>query len=486
MPITTYDVLLVHTTAVVITLVIVLVHLRKRDLWQWTSAGFWAWCGLMLFLALPPALSLLQNDVSQYDIVLQLADGPLRALWITCVTVVGIVSYFWVYLNTQVPRPPGGLLARGLKPTFTTPQRVVLLLVIGIGLWSLVQFRSGFFQNDSVIVNGRTVGGANGYQYTAHLFLFVPVALFLLSRSSRFRLLGYALALIYIGVGSLDPWARWLQVCMLLLISLAGVLRGEKRWPNPLPVAGAVMVGLVLALRGHTTFSSPQDIFLLLSQIPTQLSTVFTGGNTNFLSTWYLQSYVDDKLVGFNYGLVLLNYLLTGFLPGQIFHEKYFLIDWLHSQQPALSNVVILDRLHGNKSSFIGTFYSEGGVFAVALMSGVWGYLSRKMDGLVLPESPVLLKSLGIIWISMLWMVWGSGDYWALDQYYTVALPTIALWLVAEKSGRTAMVKRMRTKRSQQLLSAPDLQRVAATRTPCLPEGNDRGNGAVGSEGVGG
>jgi len=465
MPVTTFDVLLIHTTAVVLTLVIVLVQLRKRGLWRWTSAGFWAWCGLMLFLAIPPALSLLQNDVSPYDSVLQMADGPGRALWITCVTLVGIASYFWVYMHAKEPRPLPGLFGRSEQAAFTAPQRLVLLFAIAIGLWSLVQFRSGFFQSDIVSVNGRTLGGANGYQYTAHLFLFVPVALFLLSASSRFRLVGYALAIVYVAVGSLDPYARWLQVCMLLMISLTSALRGEKRWPNPLPVAGAVTVGLVLALRGHTTFSSPQDVFLLVGQIPGQLTTVFTGGNTDFLSTWYLQSYVDDKLVGFNYGLVLLNYVLTGFVPGQLFHEKYFLIDWLHSQQPALSNQVIMDRLHGNKSSFIGTFYSEGGVFAVAFMSGIWGYLSRKMDGLILPESPILLKSLGIVWISMLWMVWGSGDYWALDQYYTVALPTIVLWFVAKERKRTATVKRMPAKRSQQLLSDPDLQRAAAARS---------------------
>lgn len=417
-------------------LAIAFVLLWRRNLWSWTRAGFWAWFGLLLFLVLPPAIGLLQGDLSAYRGTLDLADGPGRIFWITIVSLLGTGAFFVAYLHTEDSQTRIGLREPADADGLTSPMVLVLAIAVLVGLASLIFFRTGAFQTGVLISGGRTVAGATGYQYTAHYFLFVPTAFLLLSDRRPLRVLGYALALIYLLVGSLDPSARFLEVSMLLLVSLAEALRSGRRRPALWAVAAAVFVALVLGVRGHTAFSSLSDFALIAQQAPLALTDQLTGGNANFLSNWYLQSYVDDSLVGFNYGLVFLNYVLTGFIPNQFFPQKYFLVDWLHSQQPVLTNPTIVARLYGQKSSLIGSFYSDGGVVGVVLLSALAGYLSRKLDGMLRPDAPTLVRALGICWMSILWIAWGSGDFWTLDQCYTLAIPAVFLWTVSPRTSQ--------------------------------------------------
>ncbi len=122
-----------------------------------------------------------------------------------------------------------------------------------------------------------------------------------------------------------------------------------------------------------------------------------------------LESYVVENYIGFSYGLPLINYVATSWIPSRIFPEKYFIIDWLANIRSPLSNY--FERiLIGTKSSLFGSFYSEGGLIGVILLSYLMGYLSRKLDGMTPIKLPSSLKLLGISWLSVLWMVWGSSD----------------------------------------------------------------------------
>ncbi len=50
------------------------------------------------------------------------------------------------------------------------------------------------------------------------------------------------------------------------------------------------------------------------------------------LPTFYLESYSKDHLTGYDYGIPLINYILTGWIPNRNFPQKYFLMDWLRGQ----------------------------------------------------------------------------------------------------------------------------------------------------------
>ena len=66
------------------------------------------------------------------------------------------------------------------------------------------------------------------------------------------------------------------------------------------------------------------------------------------------------------------------------------------------------------------------------------GWLFRKLDGMLSVDSPVLVRSLGIAWLSMMWMVWGSHDFWGLMLMGSLALPAIALWIGLPKEMKNA------------------------------------------------
>jgi hypothetical protein len=177
----------------------------------------------------------------------------------------------------------------------------------------------------------------------------------------------------------------------------------------------------------------------MAAQTPFRVVDVLTSQNTGMLSNWYLQSYVNDSIVGYDYGIPVVNYAITGYLPFHFFPSKYFLEDWLYSQQPPIPDPTLVQALYGQKVSIVGSFYSEGGFLGVVGLMALMGYLSRKLDGLVQQGAPVLVRATGLVWMSTLWMVWASGDTWTINLLGTLALPTIALWILAPKRGRSKL-----------------------------------------------
>ena len=136
---------------------------------------------------------------------------------------------------------------------------------------------------------------------------------------------------------------------------------------------------------------------------------------------------------GFDYGLPLVNYLITGWVPNRIFPQKYFIIDFLASITNKNYPVYIDTMLFGGKSTLFGSFYSHGWLIGVVLGAILIGFLSRKMDGMLRENSPQLIKAVGISWMSVLWMVWGSADYWGINVLGAITIPAIVLWLFSPK-----------------------------------------------------
>lgn len=419
------------------------VLLWRRGLFRWATAGFWAVGSLLLFLVVPVAVALLQGNISAYSGAIALSDGTGRVTWITLVCVAGIASFAFAYLSARPGRPTWNLPTGDAGRDPCVDLWPVMLGVLALGCYSLVRYRSRLVGNAdtqytylSSFGGGQHTGGVSGYQYTAHMFLFVFVALALMSGSRHFRVLGWVTAFAYVVIGSLDPWARFLEVSMILVVATVGVVRRSGRWPRLPLILCALFLAVSLTLRGHTTFTSAQSFFGYAGRSPSSLPLVVSGASTDMLSSWYIWSYLDDRVTGYSYGIPLVNYALTGFLPSKLVPDKYFMIKWLYSHQRPVTSIAIIKRLDGQKSGLLGSFYSEGGILGVLILMAVAGYLSRKLDGMLSADSPILVRSLGIAWLSTLWMIWGSDDTWALNVLGTLAIPTIALWLFSRKRPR--------------------------------------------------
>jgi hypothetical protein len=113
------------------------------------------------------------------------------------------------------------------------------------------------------------------------------------------------------------------------------------------------------------------------------------------------------------------------------------LVDWLIAQR-AYYPGVFDQLLYGAKSSLIGSFYANGHLIAVVLLMALMGWLSRRLDGMLQPETPIAVRALGIAWLSTLWMVWGSHDIWGLMLLGTIALPFLFGLVAFRFTGRPA------------------------------------------------
>ena len=120
---------------------------------------------------------------------------------------------------------------------------------------------------------------------------------------------------------------------MLLAVSLIEVIGRRKNWPRLLFVVAVIFVVTLLRIRGHTTFESGADFMDLVGQVPQNLVTNLGSGDSAMLATWYLESFTKDTLGGYDYGIPIVNYSLTGWLPLSIFPWKYFLPDPLRARQ---------------------------------------------------------------------------------------------------------------------------------------------------------
>jgi hypothetical protein len=351
------------------------------------------------------------------------------------VNAIAIIVFFTVYLRSQAPAVTWRLRRDN---EFNPFMGIVILGFIVVAGYSLLAYRAGVLSpaREKIIEAGRFVGETTGYENTAHMFLFVPIVLLLLTDSRAMRLLGWVLGLAYIWLSLPHAWARFATVAMLLAMSVADTVGRARTRPRVVLIIAAIVLATTLQLRGHqewTLASTGGEFIDTASQAFDNLGRIASSSDSSMLATWYLESYVKDTLVGYDYGIPLMNYLLTGWIPYRLFPDKYFAIDWLHGLRPAWYSPMIDNMLYGAKSSLIGSFYANGGLAAVVLLMAFVGFLSRRMDGMLHKDSPLLIRAIGISWVGVLWMVWGSHDYWGAKTLGTLLMPGLFLWLVAPK-----------------------------------------------------
>ncbi len=413
--------------------------LAHKGLFKWTTTGFWSWAAFAMYFCINPLASIVWN-LDKYRVYLELSGGYARGLWIGIVAILGMISFFVTYLLTRPTAVRWKLESQNSRVTFS--MGTIIVVFVGLAVASLVAYHSGnsSIQNQAVST-GRFTTDVTGYQYIAHYFFFVPIAVLLLSRSRGLQVLGLLLGLIYIILHMPDAWGRWSIVSMILVMSLAMTIHAQKKWPPAFFLLAVIALAAVLTVRGHTSVSSHEDLQTVIAQIPDKIGYEFTHNNTDMLSFWYIDSYIKDRITGYDLGVPFFNYAVTGFIPTRILPEKYFLIDWLEEYQPALVDQALVRTIVGSKPTLLGSFYEHAGLAGVIVLAMLTGVLFRKVDGMLTRQSPLLVKAVGIVWISSVWMVWGSQDSWALSAIGTLSIPALLLWLVAPKASKAAPVQ---------------------------------------------
>lgn len=399
--------------------------LVRRGIFNWLSAGFWAWAAFMLYYVVAPLSAVVSDNLEPFQTRLQIAGGVERGLWVAFAILVGIAVFFTVYLRTTLRTVRLGVHRE--TPLVTPFFFYWLVLFIGFGLYSLLASRAGLatWQGEQIIVGGRFVGDVTGYQNAGYVLLMYPTLLLLMWPHRFSRIVGLALAVAFIVLSIPHAWSRFATVSMLLALTMWRVSQRQRHWPGILVMIGLVLVMLIYQARGHMEWElaeTPEAVADSLDIVSQKGVSSLAESDTQMLATFWVESAWHDNWVGHDYSLRLLNYMLTGWIPGRFLPQKYFLIDWLTNQQPSYPS--IFDQiLFGAKSSLIGSFYGNGQIVAVILQMALVGWLSRRLDGMMQPEAPVVVRALGIPWLSVLWMVWGSHDYWGFMLLGTIAIP---------------------------------------------------------------
>jgi hypothetical protein len=248
--------------------------------------------------------------------------------------------------------------------------------------------------------------------------------------------LGGVAAVIFLVFSLPHAWSRYVTVSFFIALSLVFVIKRSKRWPSVMWVVALITIAVLYQTRGHSEWRFEQmnrEIISLIDTLPAHASQVLSSSDTAMLQVWYLSSYLNDRWVGIDYGLPVLNYALTGWIPSRFFPEKYFIIDWLYAQRNVFYPAILDQLLFAAKSSLMGYFYDHGGWVGILLGCLFAGYLSRRLDGMLAPETSNLVKSVGITWLSVMWMVWASSTTWGMMAIGGMAMPALVSWFFLPK-----------------------------------------------------
>lgn len=433
-----------HIAALAILLGVIAWQLIRRKLFNWITIGFWTWVAFTMYFVLSPLSAILGGNISPYKIRWDVVGGANHAIWISSVIAVGIVAFYATYFKA-IRKTKLVANSKTWKPQL--PLIVLWLFIfIGFGGYSLLASRAGIasWNGEVIITGGRFTGSVSGYQTAGYIFLVFPTVLLLLWPTRIIRTIGSILAVGFMYFSLPHAWSRYVTISMLLAVILVFLVRKKKSWPHGIVIVLLLVFTLIYQARGHTTWQFV-NIFSNISESWGEVKDkgLFLIGesDTLVLPTLWVESHWVDQWAGYNYGIPLINYAMTGWIPGRIFPQKYFLIDWLKSTQSASIGFPAIygQLLFGAKSTLIGSMYQMGGMIAVIIGMAIFGVLGRRMDRMLAPTSSLPNKALGISWLSILWMVWASSDVWGLMAMGSLAIPYIAGVLLFFKPAPSAL-----------------------------------------------
>jgi hypothetical protein len=400
------------------------IELRRHSLFHWLSAGFWVWGAILFYGVVAPLGQYYLGNPYYTEIFLAATEGIPRLLWITCCIAVGTYMFFVGYFKSRPAQIQLGLpLNRWPVGTF-----VIISLALAGAAYSLITYRGfmGIEGQKIEIIKGKFIGEDVGYQYVLHLLALFPISLLIFRKSSRY--LGYALAVFFI-VGRLDdPWDRMSSVSLLMSISIIRVALRRRRWPSFLFLGVILLATVGLEARGHITMEKFIDSGQsTLDQVTQEVK---KSSSAVMLQTLWLSSYLSDKS-GYTYGLPLVNDLIFGALPRKYFPWKSDILDEIIPFKPkGVEYIHGSGMMSGAKSMVFGSLYGYGGLVGIIVGMSFLGFLARKLDGLISAHSPLVLRTLGMVWLGLLWMIFGSSLEWGAAVLFLSGLPCVGLIIV--------------------------------------------------------
>jgi len=85
--------------------------------------------------------------------------------------------------------------------------------------------------------------------------------------------------------------------------------------------------------------------------------------------------------------------------------------------------------MYGGKSSVIGDLYGFGGILSIVVGMFILGFFLRKLDGWLTPQAPMVLRAMGVVWLSSLWMMLGSALLWTANLMFLTGIPFVLVLL---------------------------------------------------------
>jgi hypothetical protein len=401
--------------------------LYRKDRFHWLSAGFWAWGSMALYYVAVPLVQYL-SDPYFLETRLAVTEGLSRMVWVTICVALGISVFFLAYFKTRPARPRFGLPSDSWPPGTWA----VLILMLAAAAYALITYRGayGFTAERVLIVDGKYVGKVMGYEVVLYMLASFPIILLILRRSTR--ILGYGLLVLYLGARLGDAWDRTSAISLLLSVTMiAAGLRGRK-WPPRFWIVLLLAFTLLMQVRGHASFSQFQKSGGLARGNLTE--GVKRGEDTSVLATLYLSTYLYDK-TGYSYGVPLVSGILFGPLPRKYFPWKDWLVNQFRPDFRKIRNPKVLEMMLGGKDTVIGDLYSYGNLFAILLGMPILGFLTRKLDGWVVPETPVAVRALGYAWLGYYYMLYASALPWGAACLYINIIPFLGVVLCAKLFG---------------------------------------------------
>jgi hypothetical protein len=411
-----------HCALLVSVCLVVLVVLVHKGLFSWVRCGFWAWASFLLTFVLNPMVTLARGDFSLYRA--GLADVPApeaTMLSVTALVALSVLCFFWAYLrNTPYTTPDSTrtTIPNGMGRVCA----IVCVLCCAVGMLAMYKYRLGSYEHMEV-VNGRFVQG-NGYQFDGYLISVYPLLLFVLNPRSRW--LGLALVTLTCVLKATDIYDRSTAVALVVGVSIVFTLDRNHRWPPLLPLAACVIALFFFVGRGHVSVREATKSSDWVQHVSTDPAVmILAGHDTDMLASLY-QDVSSTEKYGYTYGLTFLERAVFGFLPRTYFPWKDTLfLDVGGMRKHYYANEVA--NLKGAKSFVIGDLYEFWGFLGVILGMALIGYLCRKLDGLLTPQTPLIYRAAGVTIMSRLWISLPSTVAWI---YSTLSLTLFAFLVV--------------------------------------------------------
>jgi oligosaccharide repeat unit polymerase len=439
------DALWVHCLTIATLLAIVAYRLFKRKKFSIMYSGFWVWAAILLYLLLNPLVSLLAGRMDKYERFLRESGGGERVIWVLCVLVIAIIFYYGVYDTKKSWRKKSTNEVIQDWPKGTI---YIVFIFLTLALRALLVHRTGTaFVEQSFspeLDKGRFVGEITGYQTASHMLALYPITLMLYGRTKAVRNLGIAALVGFIAIKMYDAWDRMSVVAIIIAAIIVIIKKEEYRdWVKGLGdirkgkmkashiVLVAMLVGMTIFLiqRGHSSISEYDR-----NESGNPIVELFSSRDTAMLPTLYLRSYVIEKS-GYDYGATIFTKLIFGSLPRKYFPWKDEPLKWILGENGQSIPKRYEIMLYGSKSLIFGSLYRHGNIYGVIIGMIIAAIGTRKLDQIVNQRKEIYIKVIGIVWMSMIWILFASSDVWCVNKMFISAIPFVPLWLSAKIFG---------------------------------------------------